>query len=409
MLRLGGIDIHQLTGPVSFCYLAPKEEAFHRYASNGIFLPLVILLGDQHDGDYGRCEECEEEKGCYPVEGDGFLGALNRIAKTVPIDFFSETFTECDSIQQDRCVLNQVQSSTIDCWNVANRHRPGTRCRFRNVRWHKGDPRHAADAVENNVVVYQYLDYLVKSFTPGHYEILGNEIKPIGGDHHPFVIFLKTLKDSVHDTIEVFARKISRKISEQIIGNKKSLIDKQLRKSRLDINVELYIYRRIISLLPKDRLIKDHLLGAEEFTDELLSLASIGGEIDEDLEQYSSRLVRFFKQLQVFYIHSNAAMLDLYSVLRMLKKPSGSTNSYLAVGHFGNFHCTSIRDFLTVEMDAYEVIYDHPCCQSPLRCITFRKLVDVDHDLEIYSDKRQDSEEFLKVLRSEYQSRGENF
>jgi hypothetical protein len=93
----------------------------------------------------------------------------------------------------------------------------------------------------------------------------------------------------------------------------------------------------------------------------------------------------------------------------MLKKPSGSTNSYLAVGHFGNFHCTSIRDFLTVEMDAYEVIYDHPCCQSPLRCITFRKLVDVDHDLEIYSDKRQDSEEFLKVLRSEYQSRGENF
>jgi hypothetical protein len=66
MVDIGDLRINELSGPVSFHYYFPEEEAFHENAEKGVFLPIVILLGDG---------QRDEEKDCFVVEGNAFLGA----------------------------------------------------------------------------------------------------------------------------------------------------------------------------------------------------------------------------------------------------------------------------------------------------------------------------------------------
>lgn len=93
MFRIGDLEI---SGKVSLKYLVPREEVFLRKASEGIFLPIIILLGDKHFEDSGRRLGCAEDS--YPV--DFFLRRTKAIRwHYADARFWKEPALEAEVVQ----------------------------------------------------------------------------------------------------------------------------------------------------------------------------------------------------------------------------------------------------------------------------------------------------------------------
>ena len=437
MLRLGGLEITRLSGPVSFTYLVPKEDAFLDNAAKGTFLPIVVLLGDHHKDYENSCDDCEEEKGCYKVEGDRFLGAINRVGRDIPIDFYIESHSE-EANYESTSPLAQIITDTKGCRNVVERKSSSYNCKFKNVRWHKSDPRVTIDKLESVEIHSSYMANMESEFENNARQI-SSLMGSYGGIYtksdNLLVTFISALRDSIidNDTFDGLSLKVAKMFTKSIIGNSKSMIYKQLTKSKIDVNIELYFYRSISKFFSNLSVIDENvidifsgafskrsplLLNAEKILERIImmTMSPYSGRLEQIDSMNRDRYITMIKFINQIYSHVNIGLVDLYFTLRMLKTPKGNVNSYVSIGFFGARHCKDIADFLSTVTDYYKVVASsytlEESDENPNRCITFDKDVDVDADLERYAEMRQKHEQltvFKDVLQEEYQSRGENF
>jgi hypothetical protein len=98
----------------------------------------------------------------------------------------------------------------------------------------------------------------------------------------------------------------------------------------------------------------------------------------------------------------NSSILDLYTILRMLKKPSEGISPTIAFGFFGDIHTQNISHFF--QFLGYSVVSEQKLDAQINRCITFNDSIYLDQDIAAYHEKRINS----MNLRKRYQAQLEN-
>ena len=97
MLTFGGINISQISGPVSFCVLKPSKKFLDFSQDQNI--PIQILLGDKH---YSFTDICNPLTEAYIKQTNSVILSTfqqnwfnlidSACTKTSPIDYYIETF-----------------------------------------------------------------------------------------------------------------------------------------------------------------------------------------------------------------------------------------------------------------------------------------------------------------------------
>ena len=360
MLRLGSTEISRLSGPVTFHYLIPKERSFRKQAERGIYLPIIILLGDTHNSEDERCRECDEKKGCYLIESESFLNEINKIAREYPIDVYAEHAPE-KKLNSNKGVLANFVRKTLGCY------KKNSYCEYPAPRWHGADARFWEGKAENiatDVLTYfKFLNnnslVLVDRHERVPIELYHSDKKLDGLDL--FKEFMEEFIEKINEPVENLATKLPVLIKDLIHSNEKSIIQKQLNKYKLDLNVQLYSYRSLLKFW-KDILHRTLSEICREtipsrnppefYIKNLRNYMIKGVRVPDELDTH----LRYLQLISNIWTTFTACFLDMYFISRMLKPPKGNTNSYLTIGFFGRNHCFTISGLLCFgEMDWYNL------------------------------------------------------
>jgi hypothetical protein len=228
-------------------------------------------------------------------------------------------------------------------------------------------------------------------------------LSPVDGiEGNLYLVYLQTLYRSVGngESIEQFVLNLSKAFEREMVRNRKSIVYKQIRKSRTEFNLGLYLYRSLLKKIsiaydsngPVESLVyvEDATMALEDVLGSVITAMSQGEEVEE------SNYVTYQKVVWMvtgIYNHFVAmSLVDLYYSFRMIKTPQDSVNSDLAIGHFGQGHCEQIRKLLTEELQyeemmdvSSEIVADQAAIN---RCIRFDFELDIDSALEKYRGMR---------------------
>lgn len=153
--------IQRISGPISMYYLRPDPSFMKDYLAVGIYLPLVMLWGDQHESVSGQCDSCEcgEEECCRAIYDASFVKSLDQLGKEYPIDFYTEWNGSRDPSITTRYKDNILfyhflTRLTLPCHNVSLRSKENyhSLCPTRNIRWHYSDVRFEQNTIEGNIL-----------------------------------------------------------------------------------------------------------------------------------------------------------------------------------------------------------------------------------------------------------------
>jgi hypothetical protein len=375
MFRIGDMNVNRLSGPVSFKYLVPREDVFREMADRGIFLPIIILLGDQHFSEKNLCERCDEQKGCYQVESDTFLSTLNNLASRYPIDFFTE-YSSNKRPTTIGILFRKFLEKTSHCHNRVSKR---ALCDYPYIRWHYADARFwSKDKIE--IVVPKTIKYLgelkenkfVRVSVPDGMGLFQKFMKAI----IEFIIREKNFSE--------LSFRLSHIINTELSGNRLSIVYKQLSKLGIDdISIGLYCEYS----LKYHHLSTPTKVGDIYNSKDLMAIYKLifeGKEIDySKLSQYNNLIDR----IEEFWVKYTSCILDLYLLGRMLKTPRNNINSYLTVAFLGHSHSGAISNFLDEFLGWYETKLERNFINED-RCIAITKGADFNRDLQEYSEAR---------------------
>lgn len=168
-LQLGkDIKTHTLSGPMSYTYLKPSEEAYQIYQNQGLELPLVILFGDVHFSQKKKCPIPCTPDNCLEIADNTFLQGIDALAENTPIDFYTESqeyFHSKDKFGDQGVLFTSfLEKLSLYCHrrNKRTNAEYNAKCGARNIRWQYGDIRfmwHYKECVPT--LFQQYMGYLL--------------------------------------------------------------------------------------------------------------------------------------------------------------------------------------------------------------------------------------------------------
>jgi hypothetical protein len=392
MVEIGELHIKKLSGPVNLTYLFPKKDVFSEKADQGIFLPIIVLLGDNHDSEENRCEPCDEKDGCFLVESDTFLRSLDQLAKEYPVDVYTEYFPG-KPVSVQGVLFNKFIGKTQGCYEASLRGTRQYRCSFPNVRWHYADTRFWKNKRESEVgSVSRYLkDLIDPSFDLG--EVMRLRNTPI-----LFKKFFLSMMECNrnNDTMDALSQEWSGILKDTISRNKDSVVYKQLKKYNLDISIDYYCYFSLkFHGVVSEKKVKDELNAGSKLR--RIYNYIFEGEPIYDREDYKTLL----SKISDLWVTYTACLLDMYFLGRMFKTPKDNINSYITVGFFGHHHSHSITNCLVRNKRWYDIKY---ASDDKDRCVRVNDSVDINAYLEEYSKWRilhQNIKPYLDRLEKE--------
>ncbi len=395
---IGNKPIWRVSGPVRVTVLKPDNDLRNRFKEEGARLPYIILFGDHHFDKENNCEGCEcktnwiIEKGwenkecCYEIDDPEFLKLFDGVAsKNYPIDFYTEQSYEPRIRDPDIYKLNPLLDTADKegylakflhdykiCYSKDEKEdrtpRYKKECPTRDIRWHYIDTRsfrygNSGEAQLNQGILIYY--QILKIFFNGPEDTIKEKINDIVIKHH----------DKLQMTYSIILNGIYF-LETYVTLNSDFLIPKQVRKQALEELRNMDLWYTIIkdtinstfktyyktSNIPFNandyttvmtfyinvlELISDNTISEEEFLERREELIK-SVENYKILEDNQSNLNNM-----VFYT-TKTAMMDIYTVARMLKKPEG-TPGFLAMYYGGDNHTTNIRDIL-VRYFSYEIV-----------------------------------------------------
>jgi hypothetical protein len=387
--------IRQISGPISFYYLKPKQSTITNY------FPLIILFGDQHRSFDHICNPCNTENSCYRIDSKEFLQVIDKLGTLGPniaIDFYIESsfygmgngflngpmdyftnFSRPDNISTcyDRSLIGTPEY-------LEN-------CPTKNIRWHHSDARffgnlenytnkeispitkhyiaenHSFEtklfntAVEISKSIMVRTDNNMENYNPLlQIDSYGNPIFTLSEFRH--IISSHMLVDG-----EIDIRGFLIYLFEQIFldsKNIKSTLKKEYEKlseekksifnfsAIIEIYVEEFLTNSVLP--PYDRppnlsylnIIINDFLDKEDIKD--ISFQYIGGII-----------------IKILYF-----LIDLYTIFRIFKniEPS-SIPSTISFIYLGNSHIKLLKKILSTCYDCAQQIINY---SDELRCIDFK-------------------------------------
>ncbi len=396
---IGNKPISRVSGPVRVTVLKPDDDLRNRFKEEGARLPYIILFGDHHFDRENSCEECEcktnwitgkgweNKECCYEIDDPEFLKLFDGVAsKNYPIDFYTEQLYEPSLSDPDIYDLNkELKGSDSEgylakfihdykiCYSKREKEgrtkRYKKECPTRDIRWHYINTRsfkygNSGEAQLNQGIIIYY--YILKIFFNEPEETIQEKTYNIFTQHH----------HKLQMTLDIILNGMNF-LQTYVTLDSDFLIPKQVRKQAIEElrNMDLWnvIFNDTINLIFKNyykskniqfntadyvkvmqfyinvlELISDNTVSKEEFLERRKTLI-------ESVEKY-----KIFEDNQsnlnnmVFYT-TKTAMMDIYTVARMLKKPEEGTPGYLAMYYAGDAHATNIRDIL-VRHFSYEIV-----------------------------------------------------
>ena len=397
-MQIGDLHAHKLSGPSGFAYLMPKKEAFLREVEEkGIFLPMIILLGDTHHSEDGRCDPCEEEKGCYLVESGSFLMALNQIAERYPVDFYTEYYPGKKTSDGKEVLFNKFIRNTEGCYDAALRATKKYKCNFPNMRWHYTDTRFWENKAESQFgEAGRYIKYLSEERGLEEPDL---DEKRIGiTSSRLFRDFMTRLVEARRKgiTMKGFCKGISILMRKFLSETPNSLVFKQLKK--YDISIEFYCYFS----LEYHGVVSDKKV-SDDWIEPIYNYIFLGIPTSNF---YKNKLAI----LSLLWVKYTACALDLYFLGRIFKTPRNNINSYVTIGFFGHAHSNALASHLSSD-DLYDIKYS--TLESTLdsdRCVGLSDEINFNEDLETYSKWRlmQDIKLYLNNLEREKAGRAQS-
>jgi hypothetical protein len=399
---IGNKPISRVSGPVRVTVLKPDDDLKKRFEEEGARLPYIILFGDHHFSRENSCDDCkcktnwitgkgwENKECCYDIDDPEFLKLFDGVAsKNYPIDFYTEQDYEPRLSDPDIYNINPSLKGNDDigylskfihdykiCYSKQERRTPRYKkeCPTRDIRWHYIDTRSfrygkSGEAQLNQGIVIYY--HILKIFFNEPEETIQEKTyNTFAQHHHKLQMTLDILLNGLNflqtyvtiDSDFLIPKQVRKQAIEElrsmdlwnmiIKDTINAVFKRYYTTTNIPFNVNDYmtVMRFYINVL---QLISDKDVSKEEFLERRKDLI-------ESVEKY-----KIFEDNQsnlnnmIFYT-TKTAMMDVYTVARMLKKPKGDkegegTPGYLAMYYAGDFHVTNIRDIL-VRHFSYEIV-----------------------------------------------------
>lgn len=399
-LHLVGKVIERISGPVSMYYLKPRSSMALRETKEN--LPLVLLWGDVHRDDSGKCEDCTCDTGdiecCYNIYDKPFLQELDKLATEYPVDFYTEYSKDMPDITRLNNPKNTLfhhflDQATRDCHkkelrSVKNYEK---RCPTRNIRWHYSDPRFMTNTLERSALEEPTgnLEYMTlsspsaKSFTalaetkgkrnPTKIETLRKGLHEYANKLHVYVFYTHREKpdnaseQGQYDTwfalfLDILKAIRTKGTLEPIFSvlvkgimapDSRSALYKQIKKCSALLQDPHELVTFLSAVLRNNNPRVDTILhdlstvspAAQRFLDALLDPFSTFGKISSSTDLYQNLtkndvddVLYALRTISMTMFNINIMFVELYALLRMLKPPSGSSTPFLAMGYFGAKH-----------------------------------------------------------------------
>lgn len=382
MLRLAGLDIQVLSGPVSMHYLKPSRPG----------MPLVLLLGDLHEGMSTMTRQCDEEEGCYPIYSDSLLLALNELGGRYPVDFYVE-YGKGDTVQFSKEVLfGYLKKKLYYCGETAYRSSflYEEHCSTPNIRHHRADVRSFAGTVEDTArKIYDITPPYVGSTFTGDLTVKGLFSATLAPFQRAFDALNRAAAQGLpySEVRDEVAREV---YSLTLLPG--SICAKQIRKTGLELRWEKMFY---IVEESSVETVDEYMKAYRESPEDVEMVVSAFFNRRGWLVVTSEKYVYLINLISTILIFLNAAFVDLYMVARMLKYK----DSRLSLGMFGAAHSKNIARFLEEEV-GYSLEYSRENLSQRQLYIT--KDLDIDRDIALIE---ADGSSFLSRLSQERMSR----
>jgi hypothetical protein len=400
-LIINNKNIMSISNPVNFHYLRPKKQVYDD--GNGKYFPLIILFGDVHFSFENSCVPCscsikseKQNSCCYELTNNKFLKLLDGIASKHIIDFYVETFFVGSPGFEKGYLGKLTMGPIMTCFNRHLRGTPKDKCPTKNIRWQGGDIRVAGykdpRKKENIYVISEkymkslYLEfqinYLFELLRPNQPNLkrFNEELKNTYFNNlSNFQSFLLSIYDDKED--KMTPKELTNKLFNMIDKHKEnSGIYKQVKKQTYKdfSNIELWKNFYCTSLNKEIEIFKFYNKDIKETISNVVNLDKfITGELP--VTDSLRNTIKFF-----FFVICTP-LVDLYTVARIFKQPTGGKRSDLSILYFGSAHTDNIKRFLE-STQAYETVAsvkDHYINKEINRCLDLKTIyANIDKDLK---------------------------
>jgi hypothetical protein len=395
---IGNKPIWKISGPVRVTVLKPDDDLKKRFEEESARLPYIILFGDHHFSRENNCDECkcntnwmtgkgwENKECCYDIDDPEFLKLFDGVAsKNYPIDFYTEQSYEPRLSEPDIYNINpSLKESDTEgylskflhdykiCYSKGEKRtlRYKKECPTRDIRWHYIDTRSfrygtSGEAQLNKGIVLYY--YILKAFfNEPDEETIQEKIYKVFEQH----------SNKLQMTLDILLNGLNF-LQTYVTIDSDFLIPKQVRKQAIEElrSMDLWniiikdtinaIYKRYYTTTNIPFNVNDYMT-VMTFYINVLQLISDKNISKEDFLERRKDLIQSVKKYKIFednqsnlnnmiFYTTKTAMMDVYTIARMLKKPKDGTPGYLAMYYAGDFHVTNIRDIL-VRHFSYEIV-----------------------------------------------------
>lgn len=416
--------IQQISGPSMILLVYPYMKDFQDHLAQGVSLPIVLFMGESHDTFY-ECDPCEEEKGCYSMRETSLFRLLNDLATLTPIDIHVETNPY--SIQPYLGEFGKesngtdppgISKSTVR--NMSKRLYPtcfgpnkGADCVTPYLRFHYVDARIFHHTIEfytmaPTMFTLMKMEYVLKSGahklnTISSYFPSWTRRNPLAVYAHELVTMIfKGLLVPKDTPQELFERVYDRLF--QIMDDvplKQSSIQKQLRKLperfqdkafwmtglRNAWSATISIY--LASILPYwEELRKDEMEKERVILHRILTNMIALDQNIEPLDEEEYRILnKHIIHVTGFFIYLTNHILDLYSITRMIKPPTGGVGPTFVVHFAGMNHSKMMFVFLHY-LFKYQNAFMDGVKASVSQCTTINKYIPLEEIIMEYHAER---------------------
>lgn len=391
--------INKISGPVSFFILTPNSKGIEKCNTK---LPIFFLFGDVHGSDSNLCKDCNcsVESCCHFIADKDFLQTIDSIAtKEFPIDIniekeffkisaYNEINTFFGKFHLKQFMLLKLGAGYEMCYLKDMR---GTKeydylCPTKEVKWHFVDVRKTESKyfLDKKLSLLFYKDYL-----PDKKFILQDLFNP-EISFPAWINSLEQLKIYCYEnkTLAKFLLNFCIPPFDEAIKTyldpnknpfyKNSLVMKELSRlsgCMLEVNWDeiIFNYLKTDYMQGKREKSLKNLFVHYQKSQQIMNLKNIfakisdwiGGEeinLKELYEKAKNNEYFLYMRIASEYIGPEgitARFLDLYYVLRALKKPVGSNQAFLSIGAFGHAHVRMIVELLTKLLGYYQIEYEN--------------------------------------------------
>lgn len=376
---IGNKPISSISGPVSVSVLKPNDVLRAQFEDEGGRLPYIILFGDEHFSRENKCDNCTCGKECcYSIDDPEFLKLIDGVAsKNYPIDLFVEQIYEPRLGHPD--IYNIIESlNRFDttgylskfvhdyriCYSKQDRRTKRYReeCPTRDIRWHFIDTRTIEYGNSGEAKLYKGM---IQFYSLLYYYFDKNRPENEDESYKKSIELFKKYPEEITMVFDIIVNG-PEFLNKYLDGD--FLLTKQIRKQVVDELKNIDFWKVIITErihttfgdymdTQKTNFTVEDYIVVMQFYKKVLILISSSDISKEDFLKQRKELLTTIDKYNIFEenpsnlltmisLTTSTAMMDAYTIARIIKKPTDGIPAFASFVYAGNLHIKNIKEIL---------------------------------------------------------------